>query len=733
MLRDYDLFHSVVKLNYNQKSKFTTNAGCFFTTCVILITLSQVFTTFIPILTYRSPQVTIDREVLENPGSLSLKPDEFVFAVRILDMELNSSYYSLNMSYYKYIMHEGGDYEEIYTKFPFKRCTAEYLKNYTETFEAQGLSEGLCPDSDDFQISGSYRGDYAEQIVISVSACTNDTRNPEIICKPKEEIDAYFEEADYLEVEFWYSNTIISPTNHSAPVRYYLDLMTWPMLPGIQATDALLFVNEQEILTDDNLLIPNWYTKNQTTYQVDAAEMRAQPWKPRVNDDGGELIIQISLLKSSYKYTTQRKYPKIQEGLADVGSVFSICVVVFGVFARMYMSRVYPLRIANQIYEYDFPEETPKEPRKSETPDKNKRRKSTKNNRRGSGKGIELPEVPKKKTIRYNFGDFILSFLPCIKRRKDVFVQKVVDTARKDIDLLEIVKKLHEYERLKRILLDEDELKLLAYQKLPVIREKDPEQIKSELIEAEKRKSMELEGKSQPVKPGIIEKYCPSLKSKEPPPKSKQNRIIEAVDICSSYNRLMKKMKFSPISRKILQFMDPKTSDAYFEFGMKSATLLTKAGKEVKFDKASQMKPLEDQKMSKFDAGLIISRNLESYYLKRKRKKSKGQMTGVWKENNPNNSEILEEFSVMSEKQLLQHEAQQLDSLNRSEQYLLSPTLKLQRNNQIETQISYRSPEQQNNNGHLPPVTSFPISSVTHRTYRRNRTKHSSINFLEAQ
>ena len=187
MLRDCDLFHQVVKLNYNQKSKFTTNAGCFFTTCVILITLSQGFTAFLPILTFQSPQVTIDKEVLENPGSITRNPSEFVFAVKIPDLNLSSSFISLNMSYYKYIQHDDGAYEEIYTSFPFKKCSVEYMKNYSDTFATQGLGDALCPVSVNFSISGSYGSPISEQIYISISPCTNDTNRPEIVCKSQEE------------------------------------------------------------------------------------------------------------------------------------------------------------------------------------------------------------------------------------------------------------------------------------------------------------------------------------------------------------------------------------------------------------------------------------------------------------------------------------------------------------------------------------------------------------------
>ena len=209
------------------------------------------------------------------------------------------------------------------------------------------------------------------------------------------------------------------------------------------------------------------------------------------------------------------------------------------------MSRVYPLRIANQIYEYDFQQETPRKPSRQKSNNNSRKSKgrnpggkSSKNNGGESGQGIELPEVlvPKKQTIKYNFGDFILSFLPCVKRRKDVFVQKVIDTARKDIYLLEIVKKLHEFDRLKRILLDEDELKLLSYQKLPVIREQDYKLDETAIKKGIVKKECELEkGKSKQVELGLTEKSRQSIqKSKEPSPSLKQNRILEGVAICNS-------------------------------------------------------------------------------------------------------------------------------------------------------------------------------------------------------
>lgn len=97
----------------------------------------------------------------------------------------------------------------------------------------------------------------------------NDTKHPDIVCKPIEEIDDYLENSS-VQVNLFYTNTILSPTNHSTLFTRYLDYSLWYLLSGPEVGVRL---NQQDIINDDNLLIEDWNPKKLTTFQIDPQEI----------------------------------------------------------------------------------------------------------------------------------------------------------------------------------------------------------------------------------------------------------------------------------------------------------------------------------------------------------------------------------------------------------------------------------------------------------------------------
>ena len=761
MLRGFDLFHQHIRLNYNQSNRFTTNAGCFFTICVFVITLSQAILTFNSILNFESPQVTIDRILLKNPGSISLNSSEFIFAVKIPNLNLSSSFISLQMSYYKFVHHGNGTYDEIYTPFPYKRCSLEYMQNYidSDTFQSQNFGDAFCPDTTSFQFSGSYRDPMAEAISISISACRNNTNHPEIICKPKEEIADFFKNNNYPYVQFWYSNTIVSPTNHSNPVSYYLDMIYWHFLPGSQTIDTNVYINEHEIITDDNLLLANWNLKNQSTYQIVSTEMRSQPTPLVMLEDNSELLISIGISKSSYKDTTRRLYPKLQQGLANVGSVFSLAVGVCGAIAAVYVGQAYLFNIAKHVYEFDA-QDTQNEMAKSKKVEKTNSSKGKKHAVEMTNASLSLQDMykkgikegnicigreaatlfPKKRVMKYNCVDFLLSFIPCVRRKRNLLINEAISAVSKDIDIIEIVKKLQEFERLKKILLDEDELLMLKYSQAPIIslqsakQGRDTQERKHKVTKKRGKNDNETESsaKSAKYEQNVKEKSDSVIQHGNSCTKnSGQNDALSSfADSFRCYNRLLQKVRSSEISRKILTLMDPQSSDAFFEFRMKYNSI-----KRVKQAKRKGHDVFErnerGQKMSKLEAGLIISKHLENYYFKRQKKKSRdlANVTSFPLLDEQNNHE---DFSISSEKHLVQPETRQPEIPNNLKQELHSHTKAIQltkittsltptnvhnvspRSNQIESEVPHPPSKQgQNPKGRLPPIVSFPRTSAS--------------------
>lgn len=708
----FDLFHQLIKLKYNGSDRFSTNTGCFLTICVILITLSLSIVTFKSILSFDSPTVTIDRTVLPVPNPTSLNESEFVFAIKMPDLNLSSTLVALQLTQYKAIQHDNGTIEEILIPIPFQQCTPEYLKNYNDSYYTLGLNTAFCPDPSanfDMRISGTYRNAISEYVVITVTRCKNDTSRPDLVCQSEEEIASYFANnalsAAY--VEFFYSNTIISPTAHEKPVSYYLDSLYWYVLPGVQTIDTEVFMNQQEIITDDHLFLEDWYPRNETTYYVDPAETTTKPRSLLPVDwEGTYSIINIWFGKSRFKYTTRRLYPKLQEGLASVGSVFSLCVIVFGIIASMYTERAYSLHFASQFYDLD--DKSPRNDNSKRKAGSSKDDKASRLTKDKKGKNLrnmkaktskpqistnkDIEEGPlesnptaplentlyKKPKISYNLGLFLMSCFPCFRRKKNILIKKAIDAAQKEFDLVEIVKKLHELDRLKKILLEEDEMRMLSFLQRPVISADDPspaseQESESRLIksqEKEKEATVLMERSTQAKLESTAQISIKTSKNLDPNDPSASDFIASV----QSYEKLLKKMKHSTVSRKILKYMDPKINDEFYEFRLKSKL----AGSGPNLTQTEFKERKSHRQMSKLEAGMIIASKMKDRYMRRREKimSERTNLSPHAYKNGRHRPESLGEDSMLSEKEPLGPVTQEVE-LKRFKQEPLSPTISI--------------------------------------------------------
>ena len=656
MFRAFDLFQQGTKLKYNASSSFSTHAGFFFTICVVAITLVLAIPTFRSIFNYHSPQIAQDRTQVNDPGLLTLDSSEFHFMLHMWDLNFSSAVVSFKMYYFTSIKDETGYTELNYVEIPYKRCTLDYLKNYTVgTYPPEIFDSAICPDTSQIQLNGSaFENPVYQSVLLEVVRCVNDTNHPDIVCKPSDEIDDYLEN-NMIQVNLFYTNTIMSPTNYSNPFTYFIDTTFWYLIPGQFSLEADVRINQQDIITDDNLLVEDWNPTKQTTFQIDPQEIQTRFGKI-LTPDGEEVLLDIYLGRSNKQYTTKRQYPKLQQGLANVGSVFGVCVGVFGIIAAMYVSKAYSLNIANQLYEFDL--ESPSKglrPRRSATiidqkikSSKNKKGKNL--NKQTSNKasedansesdGLEKVLLVDKAPIRYSFREFLLDLMPCCRRKKGMLIKQAIRAAEKEIDLLEILKKLQELEKLKKILLDEDELMMLSYCQ--------PAMIPLQTGSSKKKKGnqgsrldvdttsfntteVKLKSTSKKSKPKTIllqedlespkKSDSTQINLKTSSKDEEKNESERALAVAANhYNRLLKKMKHSSTSRKILTFIDPKVSNALFDMGKNSLLTNIQPVEDREVEVSVQEKDKKAQEMSKIEAGSIISKHLEKYYMKRKTK-----------------------------------------------------------------------------------------------------------------
>ena len=738
----FDLFHQNVKLNYKESHRFATRAGYFFTCCVVVITVIQAYSTFTSILSFGAPQVTSDRTVFIDPPSISLSPSDFRFFIHVRGLNLSSSYVSFNLFTHQVWKDSTGMYNETRTNITFRRCTEEDLKIFDKrTYPPEIYYQGICPELDHVQLNGSIHSEYYQTVQLILTTCVNDTNHPDIVCKSSDEIANQLSSRTFT-LELYYSNTILSPTNYTTPFIYHLDFAQYMLSPGNFTIESDIFISQQDIITDDHLLIPGWKPKIQSTYQIDNTEVKTRVGRARTfSGQGGRrpggsgggsggsggsgggsggsgnssssstyMLISVNFEVSRNKYTMKRLYPKLQQGLANVGSVFSLSVGIFGFLTALYVYRAYAVNIATQIYEIDMqnPKNRPNNGKKDERSKKKKgcckaicKKKKPKSQTEVTANTEEdllpLKELTRKKqTISYTFLDFLLSFCPCIRRKRNLLLKKAIKAAVKEIDLLNIVRRLQELERLKKILLDEDELRMLSFTQTPVISLEKPSPSNENLSKSEKTKKRKTKtdtaSKKRSLKADFRELELKSIDSLPPIPKinskksDKSDNFRDFEASFQSYHRLLKRARSSRTSQRILTLMDPKISNTFFDFGAKSTEGLGRLTHTLSnLTKTLSEKGPRVRSMSKLEAGLIITRSLERHYSRQRKRNRRDSGKLIFSNSDSPNNESpnnespdnesprneankLELFNIGSERRLLNPVAEQTETVNRAEQ-----------------------------------------------------------------
>ena len=672
----------------------------------------------------------------------------------------------------KVFKYEDGTYGETQIEIPYKRCPSNYFKKFPVGTYPPGLAEtGICPDLSKIELNGfDYASDHFQRLGIILTKCVNNTNRPDIICKSSEEIEDFLKNPVIpIVATLFYTNTIISPTNYSTPSIYYLEYEEYYLPPTGFTMLVDVPINQQDLITDDNLLMEDWNTKSYTTYQIDPTEIKVR-LSNQITDAGEEVMFTLWLRRSSKMYTTKRLYPKLQEGLASVGSVFTLCVAVFGIITAFYRNRAYAVNIANQLFEYDFydPE---KEKKKAENKEKTKSssNKKEENLTASINSKLELQENPKqpdieeelpklllgkKEKLRYHFGDFLLSLFPCFNRNKNKLIRKAIVAAEREIDLIEILKKLQQFDKLQQILLDEDELMMISYYQPPVISLGSSPfkgrnlQKKSTLTS----KFQERIGRKRRRKPSTklmqADQQSPKISKDRADCSNDANNANQtddetalAITTVQSFNRLLQKRNASPISQKILKIMNPKVSDALFDFGREAKSFPTSSkmslNKIKDNEKSVQQKSNGTRKMSKLEAAFVISNRLENYFLRR-REKMKKKLEKPTDDNmnshkeDQSNRDDLGDYSILSEKRPLEIVSPKYFEITSGlDQECRSPNITIQineksspkiitspnartiqyQNSQRNHKVSYAAPSKQDKYRSRSRMISFPMTS----------------------
>jgi len=506
----------------------------------VALTLALAAGSISDFLYHTNPSTAFQFEYFNDPGEIILNTSNFLFSITDQDPDffLESAILSFNLRYSIYTRYPNGTLIKNNTNIPLIRCTKDYWKGFEVEFDALNMSNRLCPSQTFYNISGQFLTWTYQFFSIDVVKCKNRTDQPDIVCKPKAELDAKLPAKD-ITISFTYTDNIINLNDWENPVTRFVTDLHWDIAPTVLAKKTDIFVSQYDIITDDNFLLPGYWTKNLSTFQINGVE-RPQNYAPQ--PDNPDQYFKLYLRKSSSFTTATRTYLKIGDLFGTIGGLGQFWVALLGVFAILYNRKLFEVRMANYLYEFDNtydskpaskPGADPSAGAQGQSKRKNclhflyflmsrkccrnccRKRKNVQgdpkqvqenNNNQAKqvpisgtklspsssilgGSNQENPTSKVKlylrsfqeysrgigKKMEWTFWDFLLGLITCGRRKKDRLISLAAEKIQEDTDIIHILKRVQDLEKLKELFFNEHQRRVFGYSRPPLISLEDQE------------------------------------------------------------------------------------------------------------------------------------------------------------------------------------------------------------------------------------------------------------------
>lgn len=515
-VRKLDVFGIPVSLNLGRDSKFRSTFGFFMSIIFILLLAAYVIYQLFSILGVSDKIFTHVTSVEQiQPKDLFYAGNgRFKIGIGLQDKETakrlkDAKVFGVRAKYdYRQLNNVTGQTESISFNLKVEPCKNDYFEGYLtdSTTEKKTsttdfdllicLSEDqatLPEDKQNLMITGQFDSTKQGKIVFSLERCKID-------CKPAAEIDKILSRSN---VAIYFINNGPNFNNLTHPYRRLLQ--TYYTSTDPKFTKLLdIAVKKVRVESDTGVILPGRYTQNYTALDR---------FSESISSENDQVIFRSQVQISTNMDVTIRSYKKLYTVFAEIGGYIK-AFVIFAFLYRPFLKRLYYMEIINNLYRLERNRnlaeveiEREREDRvknmersdsilfRTEDPDmkeiieekkreemearKSKMGEIENPNIEGLRQGLNAEELnrdsnanteeddenPQTYVLKYTWMDWIAIICPCLKTKK----HKLLDRGRKIVenntDITVIIRKLQEFELLKKMILSKDQE--IIFNKLP--------------------------------------------------------------------------------------------------------------------------------------------------------------------------------------------------------------------------------------------------------------------------
>jgi len=383
-------------------------------------------------------------------------------------------------------------------------CNESDFTTHGDGYNLMGLQTAYCPTTGNFTIEGYWNEKTTKYLEINLSGCNNQTSN--VICKSLEEISTYFQDKYF---SIYYSDNIIDVNDFDNPIKQIYNTMYFLTDPIISKKITLNF-KKVEFTSDDGLIFSNKI--NSESFLFDNIDVDYMT-------NNNLWVATVLIYSSSNIYLVNRRYQTLQEAVANLGGLANSLLIIGYLLTFLEKEFILFRSIINKLYIFPQESKITKKKKESAKVANNKVKLFQELNvklsdscdipqiqfssqdqnqeilKSGKSSFAKIHTLPKLNFISQiiqntsafrsiarllkNSEDVSFSFFEFLKikykpsffkmKTKELLVSEALNVYNKEMDVLSILQKLNEIDKLKMILLNFEQIKLFNMMAKPTI------------------------------------------------------------------------------------------------------------------------------------------------------------------------------------------------------------------------------------------------------------------------
>ncbi|CAD8123449.1 unnamed protein product [Paramecium sonneborni] len=573
-----DLFGQPPAFKILKQEKFTTSLGFLFTVGISVVCILYTITQLEDLYSKTGPRVTMSEEQVVDTSAYSLEMKNYTIGITMTNLSLGSlqtlgTHFTMTVQNCKRVRSIDSTTNKTVvsqncTVYPTEPCDNQHFLTDLQKAYFQKIKLGFvqCFNVEQWQknppqLQGTVQGTVYQYLQITIAQCKNTTNKTD--CAPKENIWKELQ-SGYYAVHL--IDNLVQMKNQGSPFQ---DIINLQYTTFSNVTSKSIFQSFQitQSKTDTGYIMEDI----QTEYGLVQSQNRESQ-----DYYNNQFIVQHIINLNSRQASYYREYSKLQDIFGNVGGLWQILFLAMSALLQPVTSNLMNLQMANKLFRFEnYTNEEAQQSLDSQDENKENIKKSgspTKVNVRSSQqfdleirksytsrrslekeKSVFVKSLDKvinnkqmiellkkrKQSLNLSMKDIIIMSFGCKKKEKQL-INYATDKFMNKLDIANLISKVYEIDRLKLILLSEQQQKLFNYLPKPII----PESIFGEDF----LKKMRIEEQKQAYK--VI------LQDEKP-------EFMKLQEAFVAYVKIQQKDEISEIDKKILDILDEDILDLF--------------------------------------------------------------------------------------------------------------------------------------------------------------------------